>query len=115
MDEHIYDLVNKLKTVLDNDERIIALNKIENEMNKNEEVMLLSYQKDLASNEYSDLLKIYDENSDQVLASRKRLLAAKMRLESHPVVKEYMKAFSEVRLLLFEVNKILFDDYKEKN
>ena len=112
MDEQIYFLINKLKNAIDNDDRIIALNKIEKEMNESEEVMLLAYKKDLASNEYSDLLKIYDENSDQVIASRNRLLEAKERLESHPLVKEYLKAYKEVRLLLFEVNNILFKDFR---
>lgn len=112
MDEQIYFLINKLKNAIDNDDRIITLNKIEKEMNENEEVMLLAYKKDLATNEYSDLLKIYDENSDQVIVSRNRLLEAKERLESHPLVKEYLKAYKEVRLLLFEVNNILFKDFR---
>lgn len=112
MDEQIYFLINKLKNAIDNDDRIITLNKIEKEMNENEEVMLLAYKKDLATNEYSDLFKIYDENSDQVIASRNRLLEAKERLESHPLVKEYLKAYKEVRLLLIEVNNILFKDFR---
>ena len=110
MDEQVYFCLNNLKNALENDERIVKLNQIEKEMNENEEVMALAYQKDLASNEYSDLLKIYDEKDDHLNPARERLIAAKERLESHPVVKEYLKAYKEVKLLLFEVNKIIFSD-----
>ena len=112
MDEQIYTLTKKLKFALDNDERIIVLNNIEKEMNDNEEVMALAYRKDLASDEYNDLLKIYDENHPSVAAAKERLYLAKKRLDEHHLVKRYLEAFREVKLLLFEVNKILFDDFK---
>lgn len=112
MDEKIYLLVEELKATLDGDERIIHLNKIEKEMNENEEVILLSYKKDLAASSYSDLLKIYNEENEQVIIARKKLLEAKNNLDNHPVVREYLKSFQEVRTLLYEVNNILFDDFK---
>ena len=110
MDEHIYYLLQDLKDTLDNDPRIIRLNETEKTMNQNEEVMLLAYKKDLANSEYNDLLKAFKEDNEQVIASRKRLLDAKNKLESHPVVKEYLDAFKEVKMLLYEVNKTLFYD-----
>ena len=88
MDEQVYFCLNNLKNALENDERIVKLNQIEKEMNENEEVMLLAYQKDLASDEYSDLLKIYDEKDERLNPSREKLIKAKERLESHQVVKE---------------------------
>lgn len=115
MDDKIYFLAKELKITLDNDERIIRLNEIEKRMNDNEEVMALSYRKDLASDKYSDLLKIYSEDDEIVLNARRELIARKEELESHPVVKEYLKAYSEVRMLLFELNNILFRDFKGGN
>ena len=42
MANDIYNLASELKEMLDNDERIILLNKLEKELNNNEEVMALS-------------------------------------------------------------------------
>ena len=47
MTNDIYNVAYSLKDLLDNDERIILLDKLEKKMNENEEVMALSYNKDL--------------------------------------------------------------------
>ena len=66
MVSNIYLLAGGLKDLLDNDERIIRLNKLEKQMNENEEVMALSYQKDLAVSAYSDALNHYANNSPEI-------------------------------------------------
>ena len=38
------------------------------------------------------------------------LFLKKEALDNHPLVKEYLKAYSEVRDLYFQVNEILFND-----
>lgn len=112
MDEKIFFLADKLKNEMDSDPRFVKLNSLEKKMNDNEEVMLLAYQKDLKSDKYSDLLKIYDEKHPQVVEARKELVAAKTELDNHPLAKEYLKAYAEVRMLLYKVNDILFKDFK---
>ena len=66
MVSNIYLLAGELKDLLDNDERIVRLNKLEKQMNENEEVMALSYQKDLAVSAYSDALNHYANNSEEI-------------------------------------------------
>ena len=61
----IYSLSYELKDILSQDERVILLNKLEEEMNTNEEVMKLAYQKDVAVSNYSDALNHFDENSKE--------------------------------------------------
>ena len=110
MVSNIYLLAGELKDLLDNDERLIRLNKLENELNNNEEVMALSYQKDLAVSSYSDALNHYANNSEEIKKYQHELFLKKEALDNHPLVKEYLKAFSEVRDLYFQVNEILFND-----
>ena len=110
MVSNIYLLAGELKDLLDNDERIIRLNKLENELNNNEEVMALSYQKDLAVSSYSDALNHYANNSEEIKKYQHELFLKKEALDNHPLVKEYLKAFSEVRDLYFQINEILFND-----
>ena len=110
MVSNIYLLAGELKDLLDNDERIVRLNKLEKQMNENEEVMALSYQKDLAVSFYSDALNHYANNSEEMKKYQHELFLKKEALDNHPLVKEYLKAFSEVRDLYFQVNEILFND-----
>ena len=110
MVSNIYLLAGELKDLLDNDERIIRLNKLENELNNNEEVMALSYQKDLAVSSYSDALNHFANNSPEIKKYQHDLFLKKEALDNHPLVKEYLKAYSEVRDLYFQINEILFND-----
>ena len=110
MVSNIYLLAGELKDLLDNDERIIRLNKLENELNNNEEVMALSYQKDLAVSSYSDALNHFANNSEEMKKYQHELFLKKEALDNHPLVKNYLKAYSEVRDLYFQINEILFND-----
>jgi cell fate (sporulation/competence/biofilm development) regulator YlbF (YheA/YmcA/DUF963 family) len=110
MVSNIYLLAGELKDLLDNDERIIRLNKLENELNNNEEVMALSYQKDLAVSAYSDALNHFANNSEEIKKYQHELFLKKEALDNHPLVKDYLKAYSEVRDLCFQINEILFND-----
>ena len=110
MVSNIYLLAGELKDLLDNDERIICLNKLENELNNNEEVMALSYQKDLAVSAYSDALNHFANDSEEIKKYQHELFLKKEALDNHPLVKEYLKAYSEVRDLYFQINEILFND-----
>ena len=111
MNIKLLELTNNLKSEIDNDSRFILLNQLDKEISCNEEVMALAYKKDLASTLYSDLLKIYKEDSNEVEAARRELYEAKKNLDSHPLIKEYNRAFKEVNLVLNKVNTTLFKDF----
>ena len=108
-------LAYELKELLENDERFILLNKIEREMENNEEVMALSYNKDLKETYLSDALKHFKHDSPEVKHAHVELFHASEKLDSHPLVKEYYKAYKEVEKVLEEINNILFSDLKKKN
>lgn len=110
MDEKIYFLANKLKEEMDSDERFKRLKEAEYVLNNDENVIRLAMKKDTINDRYNDLLKIYDESHEEVLKVRKELMDAKKELESHPLTKEYLKAYNEVYLLLYKINEILFKD-----
>ena len=109
MDE-IYALSYELKDLLTNDPRIILLNKLEKEMDENEEVMALAYQKDLAVSSYNDALNHYSEDSQEVKESHHQLFLKKKALDEHPLVREYLNAYSQVRDLYLKMSDILFSN-----
>ena len=63
--EKIYNLSYELKSLIDNDERIILLNQLEDEMNNNEEVMRLAYVKDSKADAYETALRFFKEDSEE--------------------------------------------------
>ena len=108
MVDNIYFLASELKDLLDNDPRIIRLNELENKLVNNEEVMALTYQKDVAVSDYSDALNHFADKSEEMKHFRHALFAKKEALDSHPLVREYLEAYSEVRDLYFQINETLF-------
>ena len=110
MANDIYNAAYSLKDLLDNDERIILLNELEKKMNENEEVMALAYQKDLAVNEYSDALNHFANDSEEVKKAQHNLFVKKEALDNHPLVRDYLNAYSKVRDLYYQVNEILFNN-----
>ena len=112
MDDKVYFLSKELKEEMDKDPRFIHLLELEKKINDDEEVISLSMKKETVNNKYIDLLKYYKEDDEVVVNARKELFSAKKELDSHPLVKEYLKAYSEVEQLLYELNNILFKDVK---
>lgn len=112
MDEKILILTEKLKNAMENDPRFLRLKEIEEIMNDDESVMRLAYRKDMENDKYNDLLKIYDENHPLVKQAQKALYDANQELNNHPVVKSYMAVYLEVKMVLHQVNNILFADFK---
>ena len=110
----IYSLSYELKDLLTNDPRIVRLNELEKKMNGNKEVMALAYQKDLAVSEYSDALNHFAKDSEEVKKAQHNLHLKKEALDNHPLVREYMKAYSEVRDLYYQLNDILFSNLNLK-
>lgn len=110
MNEDIYSLAGQLKDLLANDERILRLNKLEKELSNNEEVMALAQQKDTAVSFYSDALNHFANDSEEIKKYQHELFVKKEALDNHPLVKEYMKAYNEVRDLYFNLNEVLFSD-----
>ena len=108
--DDIYSLSYELKDLLTNDPRILRLNELEKKMNENEEVMALAYQKDIAVSEYSDALNHFSRDSEEVKTAQHNLHLKKEALDNHPLVKEYLKAYSEVRDLYYQLNDILFSN-----
>ena len=112
MDDKIYFLTKELRKEMDNDPRFMRLDELNKRMNDDESVILLAMKKDRLNEKYNDLCKVYDDENPLVVEARKELLDAKIELESHPLVKEYLAAYNEVRTLLMEVNDILFSEFK---
>ena len=109
MSKDIYQIAYELKDSLSQDERVKRLNILEEKMSNDNEVIALAYQKDLAVSNYSDALNHFADDSEEVIKARKELHEKKLALDTHPLVREYLDAYKEVRDLYIQMNALLFD------
>ena len=108
MDNELIKVTYALKMAIDNDERMIRLNQTEKAMEDSEEVMSLSYKKDMALERYNEILKYFKDDSEEANKARRLLSEAKAELEKHPLVREYLSAYQQVRLMYEKINNTLF-------
>lgn len=114
MNELLLSKIYDLKEAIDNDPRIILLKEKEAIMENNDEVMLLSYYYSRAQDDYSDALKYYVEGSEELKEYQRKLFKAKEKLDSHPLVQDYLKAYQEVRLMYENIESTLITPFKSK-
>ncbi|MDD4154570.1 MAG: YlbF family regulator [Bacilli bacterium] len=113
MNQTLLEQIDTLKREIATDERLIVLNNIEKAMVENDELMRLAYKKDIAETNYNDALRHYAENASEVKEAQKHLFQAKSELEKHPLIREYLIAYREVRILYEEINDALFNPFKD--
>jgi cell fate (sporulation/competence/biofilm development) regulator YlbF (YheA/YmcA/DUF963 family) len=114
MNETFLNKLYELKDAIKNDECIMRLEEVEKQMENDPEVMRLTYLKDVANEEYNQILRFHNDDDLEAVEARKKLAASKEELYSHPLVKEYLKLYQEVREIYEEMNKILFSGFQEK-
>ena len=114
MNDALINSLNELKIAIEKDPRVLKLNELDAMLNKDEEVMRLAYQKDAAVTEYEDALKHFKEDSIEVRTAQKKLYEAKLKLDLHPLVKQYNEAYKEVRKIYDEINEKIFKKFYNK-
>lgn len=114
MEKALANAVNELKIAMNEDSRIKALEVREKAMMENEEVLLLMANKDRAEREYEDVLSYSSKDEEKTKVAQHNLYLAKKKLDEHPLVKEYMVSYSEVRNLYSRIDDILFSSYRKK-
>lgn len=113
MNEKLLERISDFREELANDKRVLTLNHLEAKMEQNEEVMALAYQKDIKENTYNDSLRHFGPHSKEAKQAQKGLFEAKTRLDKHPLVRQYLLAYHDVRILYEEINNELFSPFKE--
>lgn len=98
-----------LKDEIEKDARAVKLKQTEEEMEKDEKVMELSYRFSLAQNEYNDALRYFNEGSLEIKEVQKKLYLAKKALDEHHLVQKYLQAFAEVRQLYEKIDHELYE------
>ena len=113
MNEVLLEKVELLRSAIQEDTRCVLLTDKEKAMESSPDVMRLAYHKDIAEAAYNDAIRHYGQDSTMAKQAQKELFLAKSELDKHPLVKAYLAAYQNVRLLYAEINNQLFTAFKE--
>lgn len=106
-------LAFSLADAIEKDPRVLALKKAEKTMEEDDEVGRLAYAFDRAQTNYNDFLKIYSETSLEVQKGQKDLYLKKKALDEHPLVRDYLGCYQEVRKMYDVLQNSLFAPFNE--
>lgn len=112
MKEELLEKLILLKTEILNSSEYQNFTKAEQILTSNEEVMILTYKKDMALLEYEDGLKHYSKNSKELINLNKNLAKATYNLNSHPIVVEYKKQLNNLNKLYLEIENTIYKGIK---
>ena len=111
MNEKLAEKVAKLKVEIDSSPEVVELERLNKLLNENEEVMRLSYRKDVCVSKYEDSVKLFGENSLEARNAQKDLHQAKLALDKNELVKKYNEQFKKVRKLYDKINEEIFNPF----
>lgn len=106
-------LAFSLADTIEKDPRVISMKTAEKAMEENDEIGHLAYAFDLAQTHYNDLLKIYSETAPEAQSAQKDLYLKKKALDEHPLVREYLHCYQDVRLMYDTLQNELFAPFNE--
>lgn len=114
MNEVLLEAANSLKEAMDIDPRFLSLKEKEKAALSSLEVQELQKKMEECAKEYQETFSCYPKDSKEVLSSEKRLYEAKKSLDEHPLVKEYLASFRQVKNLTLEMDDILFGPFRKR-
>lgn len=110
--EKLYSLIDQLNEKLAVHPKVTTLDKIEQLLENDKEVISLVKEKDEKETKYNESLRHFSFSSKEVEKARHELFIAKEKLDSHPIVREYLSAYKAVKELYRNIHKIIFKDIK---
>ena len=112
MKESTYRALEILKDALDQDERILALDTLDREVNADPKLLELSLEAKKKAEGYANSLYFGQDDPKKTPPAQHELYLAKKQLDEYPLSREYQKAYYAVRRLYAELDEILFGPYR---
>ena len=112
MNDKTYFLAKEINEELNKNPDVVLLNELDKKLNDSYEVYSLSNKKDECLEKYLSNKEAFGDEDERTIQSRNELSKAKESLQNHPLVKEYLEVYSRVRNIYLEINNILLNDFK---
>ena len=111
MNEKLAEKATELKAEIESLPEVIELERLNKLLNEDEQVMKLSYKKDMAEIKYEDSIRFFGEKSDEARLSQKALYQAKLELDNNELVKKYNEQYKKVRKIYDKINEEIFNPF----
>jgi cell fate (sporulation/competence/biofilm development) regulator YlbF (YheA/YmcA/DUF963 family) len=108
----IIALAHDLKSVLEADERVQSLTVLDQQLNQHQTLLNLTETYQRAQANYQSMWESYGDDSPHLLRARAELHQAKTLVDSHPLVRDYLKAYGLVRVLYTQIQQRIFAPFK---
>jgi len=108
----IISLGMTLKELLEEDERVQRLNDLDQALNQNQTLLMLTETYQKAQANYQAMWESYGDESPHLLRARAELHQVKTQVDSHPLVREYLQAYGRVRELYQLIQHKIFLPFK---
>ena len=108
----IIALAQALKETVEADERVRHLNTLDQQLNQHQTLLALSETYQRAQANYQAMWESYGDDSPHVLRARAELHQVKLQVDSHPLVRDYLKAYGQVRVLYQLIQEKIFAPFK---
>ena len=111
MNQKLAEKALELKEKINTCPEVIELERLNKLLNEDEEVMKLSYRKDVCATKYEDAVKYFGLESDEAREAQKGLYQAKLELDTNELVKAYNKQYKKVRKIYDKINEEIFNPF----
>ena len=111
MNQKLTEKALELREKINTCPEVIELERLNKLLNENEEVMKLSYRKDVCATKYEDAVKYFGLQSDEAREAQKALYQAKLELDTNELVKAYNEQYKKVRKIYDKINEEIFNPF----
>lgn len=108
----VITLAQKLKATIESDSRVELLNHYDEQLNRNQTLLSLVESYQFAQKNYQSMWESFGDDSPHLLRARAELHQVKTQVDSHPLVRDYLKAYGQVRELYQIIQQKVFSPFK---
>ena len=111
MNEKLLEKALKLKEEISLLPEVIELEKLNDLLNRDEEVMRLCYKKDSCATKFEDAIRYFGETSNEAKEAQRALYQAKLELDTNELVKTYNEQYKKVKKIYDKINEEIFNPF----
>ena len=108
----VITLAQQLKETLEADSRVVLLTDLDQKLNQNQHLLMLTEQYQNAQKNYQSMWESYGDESPHLLRARSELHQVKILVDTNPLVRDYLKAYGQVREIYQTIQQKVFSPFK---
>jgi cell fate (sporulation/competence/biofilm development) regulator YlbF (YheA/YmcA/DUF963 family) len=107
----IVQLAYDLKESLEQQPEVVELEQYNTQLNHHQNLLMMTDRFHALQEDYTRLWEIHGDDHPQLLEVQKQLHQQKIQIDAHPLVRDYLKAYGQVRTLYRFIQNEIFDPF----